>query len=79
MTIWEWLGTWYFWGPFLLFVIIMVWISYEESKNRQRDICPSCYSDRKKVRYLVHYRLPNNPSAKEPCGDSWHGKYADPY
>lgn len=71
MTIWEWFGTWYFWGPLFFLLGVFIWLAYVESQDDE-DLCPTCYSDKRKKRYPIRYHFGEIQSIR-PCTDPWHG------
>lgn len=71
LTIWEWLHTWYFAVILLAICFSILVITYIERQDR-RGVCPTCGSQRKRVRLRVRYWMSDYISYDSICEDYWH-------
>lgn len=73
MPITEWLFTWYAWIPPIVLWVLLTILWSRESPYK-REVCPTCYSAERRVRYTVRYWISDYLYNDSPCEDEWHGK-----
>lgn len=73
MSIVKWIGTPWFWVPFLVCNLLLLWLFIKEERHLKNGTrCSTCGSTKKKIKGKVRYFLTNYIYYDSICNDDWH-------